>query len=339
MYRMVWPAQALADQGADVQLVMPDAPADEQLHCWWWGDDEADVFDVDAPDADVIVLQRPLQAHLVRAILKLQAKGVRVVVEIDDDFEAIHPQNVSWATCHPSRSPDRNWSHLRHACQLADLVTVTTPALAARYGAHGRVAVVPNCVPERLLGVHRDPHDGLWMGWSGSVATHPTDLQAAGGGIARAIRSTGAHFAVIGTGQGVQRALGLPEPPRASGWRPIDEYHEALGQLDVGVVPLALTAFNEAKSWLKGLEMAAVGVPFVASSTGPYRQLEALGAGTVAGKPRRWEAELKGLLSSAVYRGEMADQGREAARRLTIEGNCGRWWDAWASVVNARSAA
>jgi len=336
-HRMIWPARTLQAQGADVRLVMP---ADhDQIQSWWMdGDDGPKVLDVMVPDADVVVIQRPLQNTLVAAIPIMQAKGVKVVVEIDDDFEAIHPQNIAWHTVHPKFSPSRNWHHLLHACQLADLVTVTTPALAARYGRHGRVAVVPNMIPERYLDITREPHFDVWCGWSGSVETHPTDLQAARGGIATAVRDAGARFAVIGTGRGVQRALGLAEAPHAAGWRAIDEYPEALAQLDVGVVPLDLIPFNAAKSWLKGLEMAAVGVPFVASPTAPYVELEAAGAGIVANRSKDWARELRHLLTSADARAHFAGQGRSCAKRMTIEGNCEQWWDAWCSSVNAMSA-
>ena len=38
----------------------------------------------------------------------------------------------------------------------------------------------------------------------------------------------------------------------------------AIDNITVGMVPLALTPFNQAKSYIKGLEFAARGVPFVA---------------------------------------------------------------------------
>ncbi len=336
MYRITWPAEALKAQGADIDIVLPTESPDRQVNAWWWTNDEGEstLVDVKAPDADVIVIQRPLSDTLAKAIPMLQAKGVRVVVEIDDDFEAISPRNISWRDVHPGRNPRRNWVHLRNACAIADLVVVSTPALAKRYGGHGRVAVVPNFIPARYLAHWPDPHEGVIVGWSGSLDTHPDDLQVTGGGVARAVRSTGATFAVVGTGKGVQKALGLGAPPLACGWRPIAQYPEAVAQLDVGIVPLELSRFNEAKSWLKGLEMAALGVPFVASPTAPYRELAEFGVGALAERPKHWEYHVRALVQCADLRAERAGAGREVARRLTIEGNCGRFYEAWSSVVN-----
>jgi glycosyltransferase involved in cell wall biosynthesis len=336
-YRLIWPAEALIAAGEDVRLIMPGDPG--QLEAVFKDDEHGaqHLVDVVPPDADVVVFQRPLSRTLADSVPLLQAHGIRVVVEIDDDFASISRRNTSWRSVHPSISPDRNFHHLAHACRHADLVTVTTKALAGRYGAHGRFAILPNCVPERYLSIEREPHDGVIVGWSGSVDTHPDDLQVTRGGVGRALRSTGATFAVVGTGKGVQRRLDLPGPPVAVGWLPIDDYPDAMAQLDVGIVPLEQSAFNEAKSWLKGLEFAALGVPFVASPTGPYRGLMAEDIGWTAGKPREWERLVARLATEHRRREELAAAWRMAAAEWTVERNAWRWMEAWASV-NSRCA-
>ncbi len=341
-YRLIWPARALAAQGADVDVVMPDDPDRDIKALWHDGESGAEVIDVLAPDADVVVLQRPMRDVLADAIPILQAKGVRVVVEIDDDFEAISRRNVSFAGCHPDLHPERNWRHLARACELADLVTVSTPALARRYGAHGRVVVLANYVPARYadhVGANLDDdRTAPIVGWSGSIDTHPDDLQVTGGGVARAVRSTGATFAVVGTGKGVRRALELDAAPVAPGWVPIEDYPAAMAQLDVGIVPLEPSAFNEAKSWLKGAEFAAVGVPFVASPTAPYVALAA-GAGVLARTPRDWERAVRRLVLDVDWWAMVRERGLAWAEANTIERHAERWLDAWRLALNTRCAA
>lgn len=339
-YRLIAPCRTLIAQGAPVDFVVDDDPPEMQLQARWreHPDGRAEVIDVVAPDADVVVFQRPLTAKFRQVIPMLQAKGVRVVVEIDDDFEHISPRNISWKAVQPHLSPGRHRVHLREACELADLVTVSTPALAAVYGRHGRVVVLPNRVPAEYLRIRREPRDateGLFVGWSGSIDTHPDDLQVTGNGVARAIRATGARMAVVGTGKGVAKALGLADPVLSSGWRRLKEYPEAVAQFDVGIVPLESSPFNEAKSWLKGLEMASVGVPFVASPTAQYRALAEHGAGLIAESPRQWEGLVKRLLRDEGWREEVAASGRRAAEAMTVERHAERWLEAWGSVVNA----
>lgn len=287
----------------------------------------------------MVVIQRPLSAWRADVVPLLQAQGVRVVVEIDDDFATIHPRNQSFTTCHPRRNPGTNWNHLSRACRAADLVTVTTPALARRYGSHGRVAVLPNLVPERYLAVTKDDHDGLFVGWTGGLNTHPTDLQVTRGAVARTVEAHGATMAVLGTGWGVQEALGLSEPPLASGWVDIRDYPEAMAQFDIGIVPLDDIEFNKAKSALKLCEFSALGVPAVATPTPDNVRMFGEGVGVMAAKPKHWAAALRRLLTEPEHRAEVAGRGREVMARHTIEGNTDRWWDAWASCLDAKAAA
>jgi hypothetical protein len=44
-----------------------------------------------------------------------------------------------------------------------------------------------------------------------------------------------------------------------------------LNGIHVGLVPLTRGPFNEAKSYLKGLEYAAAGIPFIATPTEEYQ--------------------------------------------------------------------
>lgn len=364
-YRLIWATDELIANGADVELILPDDPRSVfELEV-----DVAASKSAGRPvpsgrfakpvDCDVLVLQRPLTRQLLDVITAAQSAGIAVVVEVDDDFQTVDPANIAWRTVHPGASPDRNWHWLRDACRLADLVVVTTPALAIRYGRHGRVRIIPNYVPRRYLHVARDPEAGreLRVGWSGSVDTHPHDLQVTRGAVARVLTRHGLRFHLIGSGRlplhdpvtgeqmrdddgnpvdaldwRIPHHLNLPDDTtfaHTGGWLSLTQYPLGLAKLDVGIVPLAPGPFNEAKSWLKGLEMAALGVPFVASPTGPYRQLADLGAGELADRPRVWERQLDRLIVNEDWRLERQAAGRDVARRHVIEDHAELWLDAW----------
>lgn len=337
-YRMIWPAEALIAQGYDVTLCH-----DFYYQALWQpmaiGTDRL-VGLADRPDVDVVVFQRPLTRDRYHLISALQAEGIAVVVEVDDNFHAIHPRNPAWKGTSPLHDPAHNRDWLLKACEIADLVTVSTTALAKQYGAHERVAVLPNYVPACYTQVTREPANLLGapvVGWSGSVDTHPGDLDVTRGAIEDVLAETGATFAVVGTGKGVADALKLTGPVEAAGWVPIETYPDALARLDVGIVPLKPGAFNEAKSWLKGLEMAAVGVPFVASDTGPYRALADAGLGLIAGNPDAWRSLTRWLVEDTVAREAMSEQYRaHVAEHFTIEHNAHRWWKAWEYAVEMR---
>lgn len=320
-YRILWPARALAEQGHDVTVGDGHVPA----------------------GTDVVVVQRPLRRTYAEQVIPLlQSHGIAVVVEVDDDFRTIDPRNPAWRDAHPRLSPDRNWQWLDKAAALADLVTVTTPALAARYGCHGRVIVLPNYIPWSHTTVQAVPEDRPVLGWTGSVATHPGDLDVAAAAVRHALA---AHpqwrFRAVGGAQTL-RALGL-DPGQGHETVPwttdLTDYLKQYARLDAAVVPLAPGPFNEAKSWLKGLEAAAVGVPFVASSTGPYRHLHELGAGLLADSRRDWKRQLGRLLDDEPLRLDLAAAGRQVAAGLTVEGHAWRWAEAWGqAVINRRKA-
>lgn len=282
-------------------------------------------------EVDVVVMQRPMHTRELLAVDRFQAGGAAVVIDLDDDLGRLSPRHPLFTIAHPKNSPSRNWKVLAECCRRADLVTVSTPALAERYGRHGRVAVIPNHVPAAYLEQRRIAHDGVWVGWTGAIGTHPNDLQAAGGAIGRVVGATGADFVVIGAERGVQQALSLPAEPWPFGWIPLPWYPVGMAQFDVGVVPLERSAFNEAKSYLKGLEFAALGVPFVASPTGPYRQLGEH-CGILASKSKDWDRALKRLIMSPELRANEAGRAREWAATQTVERNASMWWSAWSQA-------
>lgn len=333
-YRLIWPTRALHAQDHDVKLEY-----DFTYPCVWQPSAFGDrVIGLMAdPEADVVVLQRPLHRNRYELIQALQARGIAVVVEVDDDFHAIHPRNAAWKNTNPLVNRDMNRDWLAKSCAIADLVIVSTPSLARRYGAHERVVVIRNCVPEHYTRIDGGAYTEMFLsrpdlalGWSGSVATHPDDLQATGGTIQSSLDATGATFQVVGTGVKVAEKLGLSVDPGATGWVPIEAYPEALQTFDVGIVPLAPTEFNEAKSALKGLEMAAVGVPFVASPTTEYRWLADQGIGWTADTPDDWRTLTAQLLVDRVHREALSEAWRgEVAEHHTIERNAHLWWEAW----------
>lgn len=332
-YRLRWPAEVLQAEGHDIVV--------------------ADGFDAlflggrmvrPLIDADVVVLQRPLVQAVVEAIPRIQSLGVAVVVEVDDDFHALPKGHGARKGTSVANDPTYNRMWLRKACEQADLVTVTTPALAERYGAHGRVAVLPNLVPASYLAVptHAPRVESPTVGWTGSVVTHVGDLEVMGGVVPGVLEATGARFVSWGVGM-TEEALGVKG--RVRPWSDLrGAYPRQVADLDVGLVPLADNAFNRAKSWLKGMEYAALGVPFIASPRAEYWRLaeEILpgspwGGVGMASTPEVWRDQLAWLLRNPDVRAQVAATNREAMAPHTYENHADRWLDAWRRAADNRT--
>jgi glycosyltransferase involved in cell wall biosynthesis len=330
-YRLRFPAEALAAAGEDVMVdsVGPRMMWDRR----WVGDsppEDARIVGVETvPDADVVVFQRPTVLYRLDAIRHLRAAGVTVVVDVDDRLDRVHRLHAAKKGFHRATA---NHQILDWCCAEADLVTCSTPALLARYG-HGHGVVLPNLVPASYLNVFGLKRPGT-VGWSGFVGSHPTDLQQTGGAVEQVLRnSEDWGFHVVGDGVGVREALGLSAEPTVSGPVEFVDYPAVLTELEVGIVPLESSAFNDCKSYLKLLEMSALGVPAVASPTPENLRLHRMGAGLIAESRGQWRRLLGRLMSDAVYRYELAEKGRSVAATLCYEDHCGRWLEAWTSAV------
>jgi hypothetical protein len=302
-------------------------------------DPAGEVVHVGLPvDADVVVVQRVTHKHLVSVLKYLRNHTqVATVLDIDDDLSAVHPSNPAWEALHPRTSNDHSWNHLKAAARLVNMVVVSSPALAARYAPHGRVRVVPNYLPDSYYGHAREDSDLL--GWPASLHSHPDDPAVTRGALGRLV-AEGARFTVFGDPAGVGRAFGLPEDPPSAGIVALEEWPAAVARLGIGIVPLAGSRFNAAKSWLKPLELSALGVPWVASPRPEYARLHRLGAGLLAkDKGADWYRLLKRLRDSPGLREELSGRGRKVAEGLRLRDHAGEHAEAWeAALAHQRGA-
>lgn len=338
--RMRWPAHAAREAGYDVTVFDPGPmdslpvqvgidPVTRQLTARATAEVEC----------DVVVFQRPLNWRIQFAIPLLQKLGVRTVVDIDDDLGALHRKHEAYHRLHPSLNDEGNWRNLAASCAAADAVVVTTPALAKRYGQH-RAIVVENCIPRGYLDVEveRDP-ERLIIGWTGRVGTHPGDLDVLRGSLQPVLNQTGATFRILGGSGGARDAGSLKDEPELVEGVALSEYPREVARFDIGIAPLDDTSFNRAKSWLKPLDYAACGVPFVCSDTDEYRRFTAQGCGLVARRPREWGSALKRLAGDATMRADLAAAGREVAARWVVDDHVDDFVEAWAGVIPAREDA
>lgn len=341
MVRLIWAANHLRSQGADIEIIDPtgtkgitgdiyDNPSDPN------DPRNGEITSVSIPpDADVLVFQRLLIRQIPDAIPHIRRSGRAVVVDMDDDLTRIDPANPAFRAMHPKHSPDpnRHWGHATRACHSATMVTVSTPALLETYARHGRGRVVENCIPRGFLAI--DHWDSDVIGWGGSLHSHPRDMIPLGSSIAQLVRA-GHEFHVVGPGGGMRHALGLEADPPATGPVLIQDWPVMLAQtIGVGVAPLADTEFNRAKSWLKPLEMMALGIPWVASPRAEYARLHKLtGHGFLAERPREWLKHLRRLVNDEAFRLDQSAAGREKAADWTIEGRyADKLWSVWEEAL------
>jgi hypothetical protein len=339
-FRLIWATGLLKEAGHDIRMYRPQ---DRRLEVHVDSDGET-VRDVSL-DTDVVVLQRITHSFMAQAIPILRAKGVAVVMDVDDDLSSIHPANPSYAAMHPRNErrvdpgavqPRRHsWRHLNAACRDSTLVTVSTPGLLDVYARHGRGRVIYNHLPEPYFTTEHTDSDVI--GWPAALVSHPDDPSAVGGAVARLV-TDGAAFQVMGDPTGCGTAFGLSADPPGARNITTHQWPSKVAELGIGIAPLADTRFNACKSWLKPLEMSALGVPWVASPRPEYVRLHTRGAGILADTPRRWYRDLDRLRRSPQMRAELAGRGREVAETLRLRDNAWRWMECWEEAYRIQRA-
>lgn len=328
-YRMAWPADVCRRAGMDLVIIPPRRDEGFGAVLRTNPDGSRQLIKLQVPqDMDVMVVQRPAHQYQPQMIKMLRANGIAVVVDMDDDMSNIHRNNVAYNTYNPRSATDFSWKYAMESCREATYVTTSTSTLQRVYAKPGFGVAIDNYIPATYL-TYSKPVTGTF-GWAGTVKSHPDDLPACGQAVQRLI-DDGHAFKVVGAPRGVREQLRLKEEPASTGTVPIIEWVKTIGEnLDVGMVPLSPSAFNSAKSRLKGIEYMAVGVPWVASPRTEYRRLQKeSGCGLLADGGRGWYTSLQRLLTDEEFRKEQAEAGREYMKSQTYEANAWRWAEAW----------
>lgn len=336
-YRMIWPAEACFNTGFKVRVFAPDKKAGLDVKV----EDTATgplLTSVKLPDdCEALVLQRPANVLHPQLVKMVRSAGIAVIVDMDDDMSAIHPNNDAFHHYRNSTNNGMNWKFAAEACKEATLVTTSTAALQKVYAKHGRGRVLDNYVPEAYLSYDKPPAEKF--GWAGTTASHPDDLQVTGRAV-HDLMALGHRFSVIGAKSKVREVLRLPSEPEYTGVvDPLDWARFIAENLDVGMAPLAASSFNRSKSRLKVIEMMSVGVPWVSSPREEYRRIHReSGCGFLADTSKQWFTLLKQLIDNESLRCEQADAGRAYMKGQTYQANAWRWAEAWTDAIAAEQS-
>lgn len=219
---------------------------------------------------DVLVGCRVARQNPSRAWAKAKELGIRLVLDLDDDYFHIDPTNQ------PAYTHWQEWlPQLEENVRLADRVTVCSKNLAAILSAYNDdVRVVENGLPAQFLAVER-VYDKTMVTVGGAFTT----------GTAPELKLAMKHFNWLGDYKpGLVEVLFVGMTPQdavragvknlrisVTGWIPeMKNYLSAVHHLDVWVAPYRDTPFNQAKFPTKALEAGFLGVPLIASDVGAY---------------------------------------------------------------------
>lgn len=341
LYRMAWPAQAVQAARPNWEVKVYD-PRQVRL-AYWKG--EMLCEGIDTEDLDLLVAQRLGKAQHYAVVAGMQKQGAAVVIDIDDALWSIDRDNAAYQAWNGAHSP-LNWRWLDRAARACDLVTVTTKALEKRYAAHGRAEILPNGLPDHAYPGEpytRPTGAPVVIGWSGSRASHPHDLEVVGGALAKVLeQDPNVMVKIIGDSRWAAGVLGVPQDRLVDvGHVPFDQYHSALLGTDVAIVPLQDTLFNRCKSSLKAMEYSAAGAYVLASWTPANKELQGHipSVDLVRDGEDKWYEALHSAVKVMRMNPHLVTSVAErGARTRAINDRAGEWISAWERAVNRRKA-
>lgn len=262
--------------------------------------------------ADVVIGQRiciPGSSKLWQRWAKEGQK--KLIFELDDDLWNIDPANQKAYYFFGDRDTRRR---LNENIQVSYAVTVSTPELAEevyRQTGHGNIHVVPNAVPPWLLD-HEAPKNHH-VGWGGSP-THHGDFGLLRQGMKKFLQhNPGRTFHTIG--MDYAEWMKLPrEQCHHTKWVPTPEDFFRTIDYTVGVAPLADSHFNQSKSDIKFLELAALGIPTIASDVAPYRSIVDGKTGVLVKNDHEWGRTLRSTVEDPDAFARMGEEAKEYVR-------------------------
>lgn len=272
-------------------------------------------------DCEIILMQRWMGEKMPAAIRRARAVGQVIVNDVDDYFWDIPRSNVARQHTDPTRHPAYNRDIYRATIKASDAVTVSTPFLARALERWGPpVHLIRNYI---ALDRWSAKPPGERIGWVGAIPWRGADLQILAPTVVPWLRERGEpfyHGGHLENGRSARELLRYENVVTLSA-TDLPRYPQLWDPLGVALVPLENSTFNQAKSFVKGLEACARGVPFIASNHSEYRWL---GAGRIVRRPREWVEHLDVLRDPAVRIAEGA-ANRERAEELSIERNWTEW--------------
>lgn len=286
-------------------------------------------------DDSVLVVKFVTEETAVRAIEEIAVAPRRPALLVYDVDDSYYHVGQIYAGQHSVYNDPEAVARAERVMRAVDLLTCSTPAVAALYAPLGTPTVVlPNAVADELLDWQvRTPPKRFTVGFQGSPS-HLQDVQYWIDPLARFMHSTDAMWHWFG-----------PKDPqcwpasrqKSTPWIDSPEaFHRVMnGKFHVGVAPLHPgIPFNRYKSGLKAQVYGALGRPTIASDVDFYRDVIVDNeTGILAGGANEWAWALNHTYLDRGWTAAMGMRARELESTRTMSKVVHRWADAYEGAM------
>jgi glycosyltransferase involved in cell wall biosynthesis len=273
--------------------------------------------------ASTVIVQRQVDLAPWLALERAATRGRRLIYDVDDAVWLSGRQTGG----HPASVLKGAARKVRWLADRAEHVLAGNEILAEHLsGYNGRVTVVPSLVdPDSYAARTHEQGETITLGWIGSATTAPY-LAGIAPVLERFARSSDRPVRLLVVGGSVGKIAGVRAEERA--WSPQVE-REALGEIDIGLMPLVDTPWTRGKCAYKALQYMAAGIPAVADDVGVSATTVGDGGYAISGAGP-WLEALQALAADAGLRARLGDAGR---RRVEEAFSPRRWLPTIAAIL------
>jgi hypothetical protein len=272
-------------------------------------------YSVDEPDGiDAILIERNVfDRGLQKRMKKLKRDRVKVVVTFDDAYHLMpgyYKQKQNWTT--------QLLDDFRHGLELASVVIAPSELLCRDYDRYCKqIKYVPNYYDKSIYHIEsRQRRDGFNIFWSGTTHYHSIKDSGVLDGLGEVCCDNRNMNVVVACPDGRVISLlerhvphdqivniDLSKGAVVSGkvdlslhsllsWINIDHFSSIIGQFaDLGIAPLC-GEYDRRRSWVKAVDFAVHGLPFLATDYEPYQ-----GVGATLVDNGNWGQALQSMVS------------------------------------------
>ena len=287
---------------------------------------------------DVLIFKLLMDKRVEEHMEEGKKLGQKIVVDIDDWFDGLEETNRAYQATDPLNNPDNNREIYARIIDQADAVITSTPFLYDIYSKKRKnVYLVRNGIDVDRWKKRKDR--AKWrptVGWVGATPWRSRDLEQLSSFIGSYLVLNKLKFHHSGHTLKAPLASDQLEIPKSicstSPLITILEYPRLFQKIDIGIVPLNDVPFNHAKSFIKGLEYAAAGVPFIASNNPEYNYLADHGVGRVASTSGEWIHHLEEL-RDPVKRANDVEENYEKLKQFTMDARRQDWVEVLSEII------
>ncbi|MBI4743224.1 MAG: glycosyltransferase [Actinobacteria bacterium] len=330
--------------------------------------DVRDSYEDEPPlDTDLFIFQRQASDLAVEVLRWAKRLGKKTVYEIDDQVLKVPPSNSGYEYY---KDPEKR-RNIETMMSEVDAIIVSTENLKGEFSKYNKnIYVIPNYLDNCYIptpplnsplteGGHRGveplpppfnkghleppfnkggqgglPNE-LVVGWAGG-GQHYDDLMLLKGVVETILDEfKNVKFAMIGCDP---MFFKVPDEKKISvPWT--NDYQQFVKNLliiDIGLAPIADIIFNQCKSDLKLLEYGILGIPVIASYTGPY--IRAIDEGYVlkAKNPKDWIKQIRKLVNDEDARKEWGEKAKEYTKDRILQDHIEERLEIYKEIIGRR---